>query len=240
MASTLAWLKNSYGSMEYLRTCDGAVLSLEQWSHSRTLTRPNTPAVKFFKAGADDQAIEDTEDEILTAEELWAALQHNPVNDLLACFMEADGRIKGLPIYNDSLTVEARPFLGWQAMQIGVVITPWCMNLILLPSPDEETAWDGLREGQEIDHVLPCGRVRFVVGDDGRGGLYQMCSLFSPMDDFATQDSARAVADETLSAVLKAPEAEKEAEKPTSAKDVSRRDLFRGGFRRDKAVNSDA
>jgi [NiFe] hydrogenase assembly HybE family chaperone len=150
--------------------------------------------------------------------------------DLYDAFRRADARMFGLPVYNSALQVELRGFQEWSDQSIGVLITPWCMNLILLPTAEMDdgarSAWQTLRQGQEVDHVLPCGKVRFTVGDDGSGGRYQMCSLFSPMDDFSDQDSAQQVADQTLAAVLTDPHASVKAPKPPP--EVSRRDLFRG------------
>lgn len=158
---------------------------------------------------------------------------------LYEAFERADARMLGLPVHNDLLRVEMRGFQPWGAGQIGVLITPWCMNLILLPpkqmDAEAQEAWQGLSQGQEIDHALPCGTVRFVVGDDGAGGHYQMCSLFSPMDDFPDQQTAQEVADQTLAAVLIPEQAQAEADEravngrgKAVPQEVSRRDLFRG------------
>jgi [NiFe] hydrogenase assembly HybE family chaperone len=158
---------------------------------------------------------------------------------LYEAFERADARMLGLPVYNDLLRVELRGFQPWGSSQIGILITPWCMNLILLPPVEMDQAalafWQGLSQGQEIDHALPCGTVRFVVGDDGMGGLYQMCSLFSPMDDFLDQKTAQEVADQTLVAVLIPEQAVAEADERAASgqgnatpPEVSRRDLFRG------------
>lgn len=154
---------------------------------------------------------------------------------LLHFFQQANQRMMGLPVHNPALLVEVRGLTalpGHEGVLIAVLITPWCMNLVLVQEA-AAVPWQGFYTGLERDLQLPCGQVRFVVGDDGAGGFYQMCSLFSPMDDFADHATAQEVADETLKAVLCLPTPEPEPEQiPAEPVDVSRRDLFRG-FRRE-------
>lgn len=163
-------------------------------------------------------------------------------DSLLHCFQQANQRMMGLPIHHPALMVEirgAQPLPGHDGAQIMVLITPWCMNLIILRDGQDGAPWQGCYTGLEQDLALPCGQVRFVVGDDGLGGFYQMCSLFSPMDDFSDHASAQAVADETIKAVLAMTDAPPEPSPPPPLPpepvgEVTRRDLFRG-LRRERA-----
>ena len=43
-------------------------------------------------------------------------------------------QMRDLPIYNHAIDVEAIGFHPWGPGFIGVLITPWFMNLMLLPS----------------------------------------------------------------------------------------------------------
>ena len=42
-----------------------------------------------------------------------------------------------VPILNPALVVEAIDFQRWQAHWLGIVITPWCMSILLLPGSQE-------------------------------------------------------------------------------------------------------
>ena len=56
--------------------------------------------------------------------------------DLVGIYQRiADERMQGMPFVNRALRVEAVDFRAWDDHQVGVLITPWFMNLILLPGP---------------------------------------------------------------------------------------------------------
>ena len=42
-------------------------------------------------------------------------------------------RMAGLPILNEQLRVEALGFRDWQAVRVGALVTPWSINLVILP-----------------------------------------------------------------------------------------------------------
>ncbi len=143
---------------------------------------------------------------------------------LIDVFRAADARMADLPVYNPALAVEGRGFGPYEDMLLGVLLTPWCMNLVLLPG--EGGGWPSLAEGTETDHALPRGTVRFVTARHDGPGDYRMCSLFSPMFQFADMEAAQATADAALAEVLTAPEPASVPE-PEPPRAVSRRDLFR-------------
>ncbi len=110
-------------------------------------------------------------------------------------------RMDGIPILNPALQVEAVGFTPWNGYQLGVLITPWFMNLILLG----EGADVGLGErsvGDKISHRFPSGLYEFIVAEEPaleyNQGRYQACSLFSPMQQFDSQQ----LAVETAQAVM--------------------------------------
>ncbi len=97
-------------------------------------------------------------------------------------------RMKDVPILNDNIEVRVIGFQQWQASYLCIMITPWFMNLMLLPGETEN--WDDKRETTSIRHTFPSGNYNFLVGFEPDIGKYQMCSLFSPMFEFADNVAA--------------------------------------------------
>ncbi len=105
-------------------------------------------------------------------------------------------RMRDLPFYNERLAVEAVSFRQWDGHRIGVLITPWLMNLMLLPGEGED--WSGFAEGEVREWRLPSGRYRFVAGVLDGVGVYFSAVLFTSVEAFPDQETARAVASETM------------------------------------------
>ena len=82
--------------------------------------------------------------------------------------------------------------LDWDGRWLGVMVTPWFMNLMLVPR--DPVAWAPLRIGAKRKYALPAGEYEFIGGNDPEIGEYQICSLFSPMLQFDDHDTARLVA----------------------------------------------
>jgi len=133
-------------------------------------------------------------------------------NDILA------QRMRDLPVLNPALAVGALGFSRYNADWVGVLITPWFMNLLLLPSA--ESRWSAQAPGTKFDQAFPYGSFEFVVADERQLGRYAQCSLFSPMFQFADQAAAVVAAESALQALLAAP----------APRAISRRDLLRGNL----------
>ncbi|RKZ70241.1 MAG: hypothetical protein DRQ44_01255 [Gammaproteobacteria bacterium] len=106
-------------------------------------------------------------------------------------------RMNDVPIINNKIKVRAIGFQHWQNSYLCIMITPWFMNLMLLPGESEN--WDDMQETSSSKHTFPSGNYQFLVGYEPDIGKYQMCSLFSPMFEF-TCDAA---AVETAEIVIK-------------------------------------
>ena len=129
-------------------------------------------------------------------------------------------RMAGLPLLNPALRVEAVGFREWRGQWLGALLTPWFLNLVLTPGGG---AWTPLAAGEERIVALPAGRFRFIAAVDDEIGEYQACSLFSPAQEFAGHEAARAVALEALERLFR-PVAEQ-------ASSSSRREFLRGRLR---------
>jgi [NiFe] hydrogenase assembly chaperone, HybE family len=156
------------------------------------------------------------------------------IADKLVSVFEAirSDRMQGVPILNPNLSVEAVDFREWRGHRLGILITPWFMNLMLLPGSGG--AFDHLPEGAAVGFELPAGTVEFLVGREDLLGIYLSRSLFSPMSEFGDQGTARLVARETMKGLMTAPEAEEQApaSPSLSSSAMSKRDFLRGAFSR--------
>ena len=125
--------------------------------------------------------------------DVGCAMTGNPASRLEAAFGAVyEQRMQGLPFVNAALAVEAVGFRPWNGHWLGVLITPWFMNLVLLP--DDDAAWPALRAGEKCGQSFPAGVFEFIAGREGTLGEYLACSLFSPMFEFADHETAHLVA----------------------------------------------
>ena len=121
------------------------------------------------------------------------AAMGDPSARLTAAFRDAAQRMRGLPIVNPALDVEAVGFARWEGRWLGVLVTPWCVNLVLCP--DDPSAWRPLAAGAKRRYRFPAGEYEFVGAHDAALGEYQVCSLFSPVHEFTDHATARLLAE---------------------------------------------
>ncbi|PWR22873.1 [NiFe]-hydrogenase assembly chaperone HybE [Zavarzinia aquatilis] len=105
----------------------------------------------------------------------------------------------GVPVVNDKLGVKAVGFREWQGQALGVLVTPWFMNLVLLPL---DSAAEAPVVGTKRLVEFPSGRYEFVQGFDARLGPWEGCSLFSPMFEFPSMVDAVDVAAAVMTALF--------------------------------------
>jgi [NiFe] hydrogenase assembly HybE family chaperone len=111
-------------------------------------------------------------------------------------------KIRGLAVFNERLQVATVGFAADDPARLGVVVTPWAMNAVVLSS--EQHALSGQKVGDTINVALPSGVYPFVVQEIEGFGAIAACSLFSTMTDFVDQEAAAAAAEAAL-AELRAP-----------------------------------
>ena len=121
-----------------------------------------------------------------------------------------------LPIVNKALQVEAIGFDEYRGHQLGVLVTPWFMNLILLPGVDN---WANSSQGDTSSIDFPSGRIEFAVSHDKMLGTYLSAVAFRDVVELADQATARKLALEVLDNLMKPPRNERT---------VSRRELLTG------------
>jgi [NiFe] hydrogenase assembly HybE family chaperone len=142
------------------------------------------------------------------------------VQALLALYQDiAATRMHGLPLLNPVLQVQA---VGFELVQpppsspagtrdttsvgpgaagadvqaaIGILITPWFMNLVWLPLQRLDAA---AQVGHKTTRHVGRECFEFITADENGLGSYAACSLFSPMFEFASQQAALATAQAVL------------------------------------------
>ena len=134
-----------------------------------------------------------------------APTRHDPAPRLEAIFRAiAATRMAGVALLNPALEVEAVGFRRWGDAWVGVLVTPWFMNLICLP--DAATAGTLQASGTRREVELPSGSYEFLCAHEDELGPYLTRSLFSPMFEFPDMIQAREVAAAVLAEVFSLPE----------------------------------
>lgn len=140
----------------------------------------------------------------------------------------AETRMKGLPIVNPRLEVEAVDFQETPAGLVGALVTPWSINAVLFPV-------SGVAPVDGHQRVLPGGTYRFLPQRLERVAYVELTSLFSPVFQFEAQEAAVAAARAALAPLVTAPqprpaaqEARAEEAPSSSGPARSRRELLRG------------
>ena len=121
-----------------------------------------------------------------------SVLHGDPSEALARVFREAAARMAGFAFVNPALRVEPVGFAPWQGAWLGVMVTPWCMNLVL--APRDPASWQPLAPGAKRTYRFPAGDYEFVGAVDDAVGEYRVCSLLSPLLEYDDHETARLVA----------------------------------------------
>lgn len=101
-------------------------------------------------------------------------------------------RMKDIPIINTELDVEAVEFQIFEGRTIGMMVTPWFINLIMLPK--EGDTWDQGKPGDKDIYHFPGKDCEMMINEVDGYGFCKTFSLFSPVKDFNNQEAARVAA----------------------------------------------
>jgi [NiFe] hydrogenase assembly HybE family chaperone len=165
-------------------------------------------------------------------------LRPDPSRALEATYREAHARMRGLPFVNPALSVEAVGFDAWEGHWLGVMVTPWFINLVL--APRDVARWQRIPRGDKRTYRFPAGEYEFIGAEEAAAGDFQICSLFSPVLEFEDHATARFVAEHARTALLDAANDERRSTTPRREplrdiersldKPMSRRELLRARF----------
>jgi [NiFe] hydrogenase assembly HybE family chaperone len=126
----------------------------------------------------------------------WTTKLAGPVAELARHF-EAIYReqMQGLPIVNPKLEVEAVDFCDYEGCQLGVLITPWFMNLVILPNHEN---WVDSPQGSTSNIYFPSGPIEFTTSQDETLGSFLTAVLFRTVSDIPEQGIAREIASQVM------------------------------------------
>jgi [NiFe] hydrogenase assembly HybE family chaperone len=141
------------------------------------------------------------------------AAQSDAAARLVGAYRKIALSMHGLPIYNPQLVVEAVQFREHAGRQVGIVLTPWFMNIVAVATAADRESW---QSGATVRLGFPSGEYDFIVGEIEEFGWLASCSLFSPMNDFADHAAARAAA-ESAGGALFEPDPDEAPQVATSA-----------------------
>lgn len=114
-------------------------------------------------------------------------------------------RMHDMPFVNAALVVEAIGFARFEGDWLGVVITPWFLNLLLISGGGQ--LWGDIPAGERRYLNLPCGTLQFLADDDPDIGPYQYCPLIAPVSNISDMATARQAATDALESVFGKPAA---------------------------------
>ncbi|WP_431222798.1 hydrogenase-2 assembly chaperone [Serratia sp. L9] len=130
--------------------------------------------------------------------------QLNPAAQLERVFQAIAARdMHQLPFFQPQIPVRACGFQLFEQQWIGSLLTPWMLSLLVLPGPDQQ--WQPREVGDKLALMLPCGNVRFTVGEIDGCGQYLASSLMSPLDKHLGAQQAVDLAEHTARMALSLP-----------------------------------
>jgi [NiFe] hydrogenase assembly HybE family chaperone len=132
--------------------------------------------------------------------------------------------MRDLPIYNDALDVEAVGFRSFSNTIVGIMVTPWFMNVVL-PA-------DGITPESSAPNLrirFPVGVIEFGLSEVAPVGRIASCSLFSPMFAFTDTAAARETAEAALAELMLPADSEAAMRRQAPATSaIDRRNFLRG------------
>lgn len=129
-----------------------------------------------------------------------------------------ESRMRGLPILNPALRVAALEFRRFGEDRVGVLVTPWFINLVVLPG-------DGSRypvQGERLDYALPGEALEMTVHSDAALGSYLSAVLYRDVAAIPDMACGRKLASDIIARLFARPAADERSLPST----ISRRALF--------------
>ena len=97
-------------------------------------------------------------------------------------------KMRGLPFVNEKLGVESVAFRPLGPDLAGILISPWFINLVILPGDDSLAA---LHQGDAMERSSGAEHIGFTVDCAPAVGRFLSAVLFRSVEDFPDQATAR-------------------------------------------------
>jgi [NiFe] hydrogenase assembly HybE family chaperone len=127
-----------------------------------------------------------------------------------------------LPFVNPALSVEAIGFQRYEGDWVGAMVTPWFLNIFLIPGGG--TLWRDMPSGEQRTVAFPVGELDFIADNNPNPEApitaYQYCPLMHPVQHLPDQATARQAARDAMAALMRpppVPESPAEAAVPEAA-----------------------
>lgn len=146
---------------------------------------------------------------------------------LESCFLKVyHDRMRSLPIVNPGITVRAMDFRPWCGFWFGALITPWFINLVLLP---REKRAEAETVGKPCRFSFAGGDFTFLAAHEVELGGYWSCSLLSPVTGIENQLQAEIIAHEAVQAVCEQNPQDRTASSSTAVANMSVLAMYSAG-----------
>ncbi|MFC5300812.1 [NiFe]-hydrogenase assembly chaperone HybE [Azospira restricta] len=149
----------------------------------------------------------------------------NPAPQVLAMYRRIwETTMRDLDFVNRALEVDIAGFRRHRGDWVGAVITPWFVNLCVLPGGGE--LWQDLGAGERVKLPFPVGELEFIadydLGAEIPAALH--CPLLAPVTALQSQDVALRMAMDALETLFTPAAASVEA--PPSAMPAASSDVL--------------
>ena len=134
--------------------------------------------------------------------------------------------------------MQAVPFKVWEDQWVGVLVTPWFINLLIIHRQGQSWPTLNLAKGNDIAVQFPVGKIKFTPRFEPELGTYLCCSLASPMGDFSSHEQALGSAQDVMRQLTAIPLKTVEEDKLTAAPAISRRAFLRGSRTAESAAGA--
>ena len=111
-----------------------------------------------------------------------------------------DNSLKGLPIENPVLDVEAVCFTEHDGRIVGIITTPWLMTLLVFPRNDED--WSDVKVGTKKEFNFPAREYECLANEIDGIGMYFGFAIYSPMHEFEHHPHAVASAEAFMEVLM--------------------------------------
>lgn len=150
-----------------------------------------------------------------------------------------------MPLYNHAIGYHATEFEVFNEYWIGLLVTPWFLNLMAFPAKTStQKHIEQQMVGEKCHIALPSGRFEFIKGYNDELESYFSCSLLSPVFELNSKEHAVETLNLALSEIMTPIEPDEHqvvnSSQVLEEQAVSRRDFITGFRKRSQAKSNPA